>query len=92
MNIVTDVEKHIVGVSPLIGKMEMMQITLTFPWRYSCLQQLDSPLQAGLKTDAESLRKQVQQEPHHQEKKSALIVTLACIEYLQRDSGKDWSS
>ena len=83
MNIVTDVEKHVVDVSLPIGKTDLMQITLTLPWRYSNLQQPGSPLQASLKTDAESLRKQIQQDPHHQEKKSALIVALACIEYLQ---------
>ena len=83
MNIVTDAEKHIVGVSLPIGKMDLMQITLTLPWRYSDLQQPGSPLQAGLKTDVELIRKQIQQDPHHQEKKSELIVALAHIEYLQ---------
>ena len=82
-NIATDAEKHIVGVSLLIGKRKSMQITLILPWRYSHLQQPRSPLQAGPKADAESLRKQIQQDSHHQEKKSALIVALACIEYLQ---------
>ena len=83
VNIATGAEKHIVGVSLPIGKTDLMQITLTLPWRYSHLQQPGSPLQAGLKADADSLRKQIQQDPCHQEKKSALIVALACIEYLQ---------
>ena len=83
MNTATDAEKHIVGVSLPIGKMDMMQIPLTLPWRYSHLQQSGNPLQTGLKTDVESLRKQIQQDPHHQERKSALIVALAHIEYLQ---------
>ena len=81
-NIATDVKKHIVGVSLLVGKRDLMQMTLILPWSYSHLQQPISPLQAGPKADAESLRKQMQQDPHHQEKKSALIVALACIEYL----------
>ena len=83
VNIATDAKKHAVGVSLLIGKRDLMQITLILPWRYSHLQLPRSPLQAGLKADAESLRKQIQQDTHHQEKKSALIVALAHIEYLQ---------
>ena len=82
MNIVADAEKHVVGVSLMIGKMDLMQITLTLLWRYSHLQQPGSPLQVGPKIDAESLKRQIQQDPHHQEKKSALIVALACIKYL----------
>ena len=83
MNIVTDAEKHIVGVSLPIGKRDLMYITLTLPWKYSHLQQPGSPLQAGPIVDAESLRKMIQQDPHHQKKKSVLIVALACIEFLQ---------
>ena len=33
VNIVTDAEKHIVSVSLPIGKMDLMQITLTLLWR-----------------------------------------------------------
>ena len=83
VNIATDAKKHVVSVSLPIGKRDSMQITLILPWRYSHPQQPRSPLQAGLKADAESLRKQIEQDPHHQEKKCTLIVALACIEYLQ---------
>ena len=80
MNIVTDVEKHVAGVSLLIGKRNLMQITPTLLWRYSHLQQPGSPLQVGPKVDVKYLRKQIQQDQHHQKKTSALIVALACIE------------
>ena len=83
MNIVTDVQKHVVGVYLPIEEMDLMQITPTLLWRYSHLQQPGSPLLAGLKIDGESLKRWIQQDPHHQEKKSELIVALAHIEYLQ---------
>ena len=57
-------------------------------WCYQPQPFCGSPLQAGLKVDTKSLRQQIQQDCHHQKKKSVLIFILLflCSEHITDSS------